>query len=223
MSLYRKMCNLTCKKACLIVVLITFFLLFTIYSLFFHHGPPEDIMAANRQGDRVKVMKKSDESLDDLEQELEAELTQAAEKWEKFIKDNNYVSIGEIYDNCDEQERLMVGKTIMLPDKRWGGISGVKSRTFINATLDSEVMGGRFYLSVKYNGNDLYNRNWELCTLDQDYDDRIIYCPFNPGDYHFKKDRQIPLYLPKGRYETKGWITNQDDETILCGFADFTL
>ena len=100
MSLYRKMCNLTCKKACLIVVLITFFLLFTIYSLFFHHGPPEDIMAANRQGDRVKVMKKSDESLDDLEQELEAELTQAAEKWEKFIKDNNYVSIGEIYDNC---------------------------------------------------------------------------------------------------------------------------
>ena len=57
-------------------------------------------MAANRQGDRVKVMKKSDESLDDLEQELEAELTQAAEKWEKFIKDNNYVSIGEIYDNC---------------------------------------------------------------------------------------------------------------------------
>ena len=29
----------------------------------------------------------------------------------------------------------MVGKTIMLPDKRWGGISGVKSRTFINATL----------------------------------------------------------------------------------------
>ena len=59
-------------------------------------------------------------------------------------------------------------------------------------------MGGRFFLAVKYNGNDLYNRNWELCTLDEDYGaERIIFCPFNPGDYHFVKDRQIPIYLPK--------------------------
>ena len=35
----------------------------------------------------------------------------------------------------DDKDRMMVGKTIMLPDVRWGGIKGVKSRTFINATL----------------------------------------------------------------------------------------
>ena len=43
-----------------------------------------------------------------------------------------------MYGYCpfsDDKDRMMVGKTIMLSDVRWGGIKGVKSRTFINATL----------------------------------------------------------------------------------------
>ena len=57
-------------------------------------------MAANRQVGRPYAVKNSDSSMDELEQELEEEITQAADKWEKFIKVHNYVSIGEIYDNC---------------------------------------------------------------------------------------------------------------------------
>ena len=75
-------------------------MLFTTYTLFFRHGDPDDIMAANRRVDRVKGVKKSDDSMDDVELELEEEIRQAEEKWEKFIKVNNYVSIGEIYDSC---------------------------------------------------------------------------------------------------------------------------
>jgi hypothetical protein len=62
---------------------------------------------------------------------------------------------------------------------------------------DAELTGGKFFLEVKYNGKVIYNKDWELCTLDEDYDDRIVYCPFNPGDHSFVKDRQIPIYLPK--------------------------
>ena len=51
---------------------------------------------------------------------------------------------------------------------------------------------------MKYNGKDIFSRNWELCSLDEDYgDERIIYCPFNPGDLSFVKDRPIPFYIPK--------------------------
>ena len=55
---------------------------------------------------------------------------------------------------------------------------------------------------MKYNGNAIYSKEWELCTLDEDYEDpeRIVYCPFNPGDYSFVKDRSIPFYLPKVRF-----------------------
>ena len=71
-------------------------------------------MAANRQGDQVKVKAVvrgttyADESPDELEQQLEAELTQAAEKWELFIKQHQYVSIGEIYDNCGKKLYLFI-------------------------------------------------------------------------------------------------------------------
>ena len=63
---------------------------------------------------------------------------------------------------------------------------------------DSEVFGGKFYLLVKYNGYNLYNNNWDLCTFDgTDGDDRIINCPFVPGDYNFVKDKPIPGYFAK--------------------------
>lgn len=208
-------------------------MIFVIYSQFFNHGPAEHIMAANRQGDRVKVKAivrgttYADESPDELEQQLEAELTQAAEKWEQFIKQHQYVSIGEIYDNCDENDRLMVGKTIMLPDTdtKWKILSsGMKTRTFINVTIDSEVFGGKIYHTLKYKGYNVNNKSWDLCTFDEnDGADRIINCPFLPGDHSFVKDIPIPGYYAKGQYEYKGWITNQDDETILCGFSTFTL
>ncbi|XP_060563256.1 putative phosphatidylglycerol/phosphatidylinositol transfer protein 2 [Ruditapes philippinarum] len=221
---YRKMCNLTCKKAVILAFGIFFVLFFVCYLAFFNHGPPENIMAANR-GNRkgIRLFEDKDSHKNELDKEIEAEERKALEYWEDFIKKHDYTAIGEIYDNCDEKDRMMIGRTIMLPDRRWGGIKGVTARTFINTTLDSELSGGRFYLEVKYNGKDLYSNNWELCTLDEDYDDRLIYCPFNPGEYSFVKDRQIPIYLPKGRYETKGWMTNQEEQIIACGFSDFSL
>lgn len=71
----------------------------------------------------------------------------------------------------------------------------------LSSPIDEELEGGKFFIEVKYNGKDLFSRNWELCTLDEDYgDERIIYCPFEPGDYSFVKDRPIPFYLPKVCY-----------------------
>lgn len=223
--LYRAMCNLTCKKALILTCGVFIVVIFTCYMLFFNHGAPETIMAQNK-GNRpsIRAFADKDGHKHELDKELEEEERKAVEYWEQFITKNDFTAIGEIYDNCDEKDRIMVGRTIMLPDKRWGGIKGLTSRTFINTTLDSELTGGRFYIEVKYNGKDLYNNNWELCTMDEDYgDDRLIYCPYNPGEYSFVKDRQIPIYLPKGRYETKGWIIDQGEQIILCGFSDFSL
>ncbi|XP_052819259.1 putative phosphatidylglycerol/phosphatidylinositol transfer protein DDB_G0278295 [Mya arenaria] len=226
-KVFKTMCNITCRKACMILVGLFFLLTFTSYMLFFNHGAPEEIMTANKGNKHPKFRhyaERDAKHMDELEKDIAAEEKKAIEYWDNFIQKNNFVSIGEIYDNCDEKDRMMVGRTILIPDVRWGGLKGVTSRTFINITLDEDLEGGRFYLEVKYNGNDLFARNWELCNLDEDYgDERQIYCPFASKDYSFVKDRQIPKYLPKGRYETKGWITDQNDQVAICGFADFTL
>ncbi|XP_052819262.1 putative phosphatidylglycerol/phosphatidylinositol transfer protein DDB_G0278295 [Mya arenaria] len=118
----------------------------------------------------------------------------------------------------------MVGRTILITDVRPAGLYGVTARSFVNITLDEDLEGGRSYLEVKYNGNDLLARNWELCNLDEDYGDEWqIYCPFSSGEYSFVKECQIPTYLPRGRYETTVWITDQNDKVVICGFSNFTL
>ncbi|WAR11498.1 hypothetical protein MAR_025678 [Mya arenaria] len=118
----------------------------------------------------------------------------------------------------------MVGRTILITDVRPGGLYGVTARSFVNITLDEDLEAGRLYLEVKYNGNDLLARNWELCNLDEDYgDERQIYYPFSSGEYSFVKECQIPTYLPRGRYETTVWITDQNDKVVICGFSNFTL
>ncbi|KAH3849867.1 hypothetical protein DPMN_092271 [Dreissena polymorpha] len=221
------MCNLTCKKASMLVCGGFIILMFTLYALFFNHGAPEDIMVANK-GSQVNPKFKhyhdrDPHKMNELEKEVAEEERRAAQHWDEFIAKNDFVNIGEIYDNCDEKDRVMIGRTIMLPTVHWAGLKGVKSRTFINITLHEELTGGKFFLEVKYNGKDLFARNWELCTLDEDYDDRVVYCPFLAQDYSFVKDRDIPVYLPKGRYQTKGWITDVNDEIVACGFSDFTL
>ena len=50
--------------------------------------------------------------------------------WNRLIK-------AQISCILEEDDRIMVGRTIMLPELRWGGRKGVKSRTFINTTLGS--------------------------------------------------------------------------------------
>ena len=53
------------------------------------------------------------------------------------------------------------------------------------------------YIEVQYNDKDLYSNHWELCTVEEGMEDRIIYCPISTGKKNFVKDLPIPSYLPK--------------------------
>ena len=53
------------------------------------------------------------------------------------------------------------------------------------------------YIECSYNGKELYKNHWELCTVEEGMDDRIIFCPIAAGKHKFVKDLKIPNYLPK--------------------------
>ena len=65
------------------------------------------------------------------------------------------------------------------------------------------MFGGKIYHNLKYKGYNFYNKSWDLCTFDEnDGADRIINCPFLPGDHSFVKDKPIPGYFAKVMYWT---------------------
>ena len=63
--------------------------------------------------------------------------------------------------------------------------------------VDKEIVGGLMYLTCQYNGNDLYSNHWDLCTVEEGLDDRVINCPIRAGRRKFVKELKIPNYLPK--------------------------
>lgn len=186
-----------------------------MYGMYFYKGEPEDIIAANSRKLHYK------EDFEGSDKDASDDLAENSKiQWERFIRENQYVSIGELYNKCEGEDRIMVGKTVMLIDKEKGG---VKSRTFLNVTWDKLIDDGEMSIEVTYNGKDLYSNKWDLCTIDEDEPERIIFCPIKSGERKYIKDLKIPNYLPKGRYVTKAHSSDQDGETIACAFSDFVL
>ncbi|XP_063441616.1 putative phosphatidylglycerol/phosphatidylinositol transfer protein DDB_G0282107 isoform X2 [Mytilus trossulus] len=202
--------KMNCRKIPLIILLILMCSVFSLYMIFFNHGPPEEILKTNL---KKSAGRKANEDVD--------ELTDSEIAWRKFIKDNNYVAIGTLWDSCDG-DKDTIGKVILLPDKQSGGI---KSRTFVNVTFGEEYNGGELGISVKYNGKDLYDNKWDFCSIDEneEEEDRQVFCPYKPGYHAWITDRKVPKYLPKGTYFSKTWLTDGEGELVACGFSEFVL
>lgn len=141
--------------------------------------------------------------------------------WNQFLKVNNYLPIGAVFDKCDEPHE-QIGTVVLLEDKELGG---VKTITFFNVTFNEEIKGGQFNIDVKYNGNDLYDNYWDLCELEDELPEknRTFNCPVHAGHWTVAKEKHIPGYLPKGRFTSKCWATDENDKVIGCGFSDFKL
>lgn len=149
-----------------------------------------------------------------------ADVITSVKEWEDWITFNEFVSIGDIYNKCDGDNRLQVGKVILLEDKANGG---VKTRTFVNATFPDGVFGGELYIKSSYNGRELYHNQWDVCTVEEDMDDQVIECPLDPGVHNFVKDIKIPNYLPKGTYTSRAWVVNENEVLMGCSLTSFTI
>lgn len=201
--------------------LTLFFSMFTLYMTMFNHGPPSEILEANRKRvlkpDGADLSLNGDEAAEDEEV---SESVESAKRWQKFVDDNKYVGIGDVYNSCDDKDRITLGKAILLPDKETGGL---KVRTFINITLEKPLTEGEFLVDVKYNGKDLYDNHWEFCTIDENQEVKQVFCPYKPGFYTWATDKKIPKFIPKGKYHTRAWLNGDDGKLLTCGLTTFVL
>ncbi|KAK6171186.1 hypothetical protein SNE40_019431 [Patella caerulea] len=165
----------------------------------------------------------------DAQKDINVDLTAAANKetanWETFLREKNYVSIGEVFDSCDGEKRKMVGQTVIVEDKINGG---VKTTTFVNFTTEHSITGGELYIDIKYNDKDLYDNHWEVCDITYYKDgiaeeEHFIDCPYPIGFHSFTRDIKILNYLPKGKYEINILVTDQIKEDMLCSRTIFFL
>ncbi|ESO08934.1 hypothetical protein HELRODRAFT_168855 [Helobdella robusta] len=207
----------------ILVVLILIGMMLGIYFRFFKRPPLDQILAANVVFSDVEhEMYDYIESKESGEEPVMDEVMRSKIRWEIWVRAMNYVSIGTLFNKCNDTRKVTLGKVILMEDQVRGGL---KLRTYLNVTFDKDITAGRIFLACQYNGNDIYSKDWDLCTLEKEIkpEDRIINCPVSKGKRRFVKDLKIPNYLPKGHFIARAWVVDQHNMEIGCGFADFQI
>jgi len=218
----------SCKRI-LIIVTITFTLtLFFTYIKFFRRLPVQEILNLNRRHNSNYTYKSPtydyyDDSISrDYDTDYSIRTSESSKHlWNEFIKRNNYVSVGDIYQTpCDETvNKIQIGKTILMVDR-----SGVLStKTFLNVSVTSEITQGEFFLEVKYEGKKIYSAHFPLCNEDNTPDSIKLPCPISIGIHKYMRKADVPGFLPKGTYYTKVWATDQTERVLGCGYCEFTI
>ena len=75
-----------------------FVALFTVYMTVFNHGPPAEIIEANRRA--IQMARKKDAGSETGE--LSDIVDKGAKVWQDFVERNEFVSVGDVYNSCGE-------------------------------------------------------------------------------------------------------------------------
>jgi len=201
-----------CRKLCLVLLVSVACACATLYVTFFHHAPAASILAANKHVVR-RTLAAAANATDEDAAMAEYQLA----KWDAWVEANGYVSIGEVYDKCDEPTRLNLGRIVILPDKKKGGLL---CKMFMNCTLGEELRHpSGIVIDIQYNGRDLYRSRWDLCTAEDKEIERmqkILACPIPKGRTHIAKAFKVPGFLPRGRFSLKFEVVNQNNKVVFC-------
>ncbi|XP_078689126.1 uncharacterized protein LOC144920672 [Branchiostoma floridae x Branchiostoma belcheri] len=147
---------------------------------------------------------------------------QGAKYWDDFIVKNDYVEIGEYWDNCEYPTRVL-GKATLQEN----GNGGIKSVIFFNASWDfPKVEGLSCAQWVKYNGGDMFDNQWEdACELEEDPSGQCPYkgldCPREKAEV-VQREISIPSYTPSGTYTQRSALKDQDGNDVMCTISQFT-
>ena len=93
---------MNCRR-CMILTLAFFVIFVTfMYMVFFYHGSSETILANNDNRRTNSYLREV------LARDEDSDVTRSARAWQKFMEDNNYVSIGDVYNDCGRDNYIFI-------------------------------------------------------------------------------------------------------------------
>jgi len=168
-----------------------------------------------------KALEQDGGSQNGIPESIDIQIAQyQAERWERWLQIMDFVSVGELYDKCEGEDKLILGQVILLPDKENGGI---KAKIYSNFTLHEKIEDGEIHMQVKYNDVKIFQNYWPLCEAEDEMEDKVLYCPLQPGRKRFVKNMKVPNYLPKGKYTTRAWVYTPEKKMMGCAISEFVL
>ncbi|XP_063970484.1 uncharacterized protein LOC135157720 [Lytechinus pictus] len=131
--------------------------------------------------------------------------------WNNWVKENQFVELGNVWGYCDDADPPVIGKLILLEDEELGG---VKTIFLFNTTLDIDVLIGKVEISIDYNDMHFYEKTFNLEDLEEQGD--FFKAPIVKGDHYFVREKHISRFVPKGHYYGEARMTDQNERVIIC-------
>ncbi|XP_041455656.1 glutamic acid-rich protein-like [Lytechinus variegatus] len=131
--------------------------------------------------------------------------------WNNWVKENQFVELGNVWGYCDDADPPVIGKLILLEDEELGG---VKTIFLFNTTLDIDVLIGKVEISIDYNDMHFYEKTFNLEDLEEQGD--FFKAPILKGDHYFVREKHISRFVPKGHYYGEARMTDQNERVIIC-------
>lgn len=138
--------------------------------------------------------------------------------WDTWVESNpRMTSIGDIYDKCDNETRVKIGKVVL----EKGGDNAVHITSYMNVTFNYTITTSTAHLNVYYRNFKFYDRDYDMCEsslkLDTPYS-----CPINKGKELVVRDvATLPWYIPGGTYKIEANVKDQYNNEVGCTFAEF--
>lgn len=140
--------------------------------------------------------------------------------WDGWVKRNNYLSIGNVYDVCDSKsnDRIKVGKAVLTYNTESRRIMAI---IVANLTLAEDLVRGKANMYVSYQGRVVYNETFDVC---RDIKVKEVKCPM-PKGYKLSvyQTKKFPNHMLKGYFIAVGHVWNQDNKCLGIIEAEFEI
>lgn len=140
--------------------------------------------------------------------------------WDGWVKRNNFLSIGDVYDMCDTKsgDRIKVGKAVLSSER---GSKKILATLAANITLADDLVHAKANIYASYRGRVLYNETYDVC---KDLGVKNIKCPMKKGQLiSIHESKFFPSHIPKGYFVAVGRVVNQNNKCLGLIEAEFEI
>lgn len=132
--------------------------------------------------------------------------------WDGWVKDNNFVNIGNIWAYCDDAEPITIGKVILLDYDGSLVVSLV-----LNTTFDADIKFGTVEVKVMYYTTEFYHKTYDVCTMAEKFEDDFFTCPMVKGDKYYYREQPISRFMPSGEFSIDLTLRDENEKVVICG------
>ncbi|XP_071823395.1 uncharacterized protein [Apostichopus japonicus] len=138
--------------------------------------------------------------------------------WDGWIKENEFVNIGNTWAYCDDEDPILVGKIILFNND-----GSLTMSLVMNTTFEADITFGTVEVKVLYYETVFFHKTFDICEMAEKFEDEFFICPMAKGEKYYFREQPLSSLMPSGEFSIDILMKDEYEKTILCGACKFVI